>query len=211
MSIYAHGQSGVSQKTFCNPDSIKLIVVNQDIFNFPDSIKMIYALHLLPTIDNAVEEVVSYWSNYDDRDDQPEYTLRITKGKDNQHYLEGRFLTQRIDKIITSMRYTGGRYPIEVRLFSIPVSDTFTQNMRLAFVKTIECQKLNKVYNGPVTFDGVCYKFRIKNDNNELLKVSLCEPEVSNPCYNTIVLCKQMAKDLKNKSFEESKYIDKLK
>jgi len=193
MSVYSHdtyGQSGDKKV----------------IINLSDSIKMIYARHLLPPINADDEEVVSFWYNCED---QPEYTLRITKGKENQHYLEGRFLIQRFDKILSSMRISDeGRFPIDVRLFSIPISETFTQNMRIAFFKTLECQKLNKVFNGPVAFDGICYNFRINNGNNELLKVALCEPEESNPCYKTIVLCKQMANDLKNQSFDESKYLN---
>jgi hypothetical protein len=195
-NIFSYGQSGAKQV----------------IFYFPDSIKLIYAKHLLPPISGAGEEIVSYWSNYDDRDDQPEYTLRITKGKDNQHYLEGRFLTQCITKILTNMRiYTGGRYPIDVKLYSFPVSDIFTQNMRSIFVKTIDCKKFEKVFDGPWALDGVSYNFRIIDGNNEILESSLYEPEESNPCYKIIVLCKQMANDLKNNSFEESKYFDLLK
>lgn len=182
---------------------------NRVIINFEDSIKMIYSLHLLPPNNPDREEIIAFWHNYKE---QPEYTLRITKRGDNQYYLEGRFLTQRISKIIFAMStYDKGRYPIDVKLSSIPVSDTFTQNMRSAFDKTIDCQKRNKVYDRPGSYDGICYKFRINNGTNEPSVNTICDPEESSPCYNLVMLCKQMANDLRTNSFEESRYHDKIK
>ncbi len=178
-------------------------------WNLPDTIHMIYDKYLLPPMKGADLEIVSFWSNYND---QPEYTLRITIGEDNQHYLEGRFLTQSIGEITNNLVVHPEKpLSIEVKFFSIPVSDTFALNMRSTFVKTIDCKKLNKVYEGPWALDGVYYNFRINNDNHEILESSLYEPEESNPCYKLVVLCKQMANDLKNNSFEELKYNDTFK
>ena len=179
-------------------------------WNLSDSIKMIYNKYLLPPTNGTDMEVVSFWSNYDN---QPEYTIRITKGEDNQHYLEGRFLTLSIGEIAKPLieHPETKSLSINVKLFSTPVSNTLMLNLRSAFVKIKDCKKLENVYVGPWALDGVCFNFRINNGNNEILESSLYEPEESNPCYKTIVLCKQMANDLKNKTFQESKYIDQFK
>lgn len=177
-------------------------------FNIMDTIKSIYDKHLLPKTNNAGEEIVSFWSDYID---QPEYTLRITK-KDNQHYLEGRFLTKRISKLILwKTIHAGCPDSIDVYVIAIPVSDTFTQNMRSAFVRTIDCKKLEKVFNGPWALDGNNYNFRMNIGINKIEEISLYDPEENNPCYNLVVLCKQMANDLKTNSFNESRFIDKFK
>ncbi|HAH23104.1 MAG TPA: hypothetical protein DCL77_04960 [Prolixibacteraceae bacterium] len=178
-------------------------------WNLSDTIKSIYTKYLLPPLTNADEEVVSFWHNYEN---QPEYTLRITKGKDNQHYLEGRFLTKKIGESMSSLiEHPEKPLAIEVKFLSIPVSDQFQRNMRSAFIKTLDCQKLNKVYEGPWALDGIYYNFRIKTGNNEILESSLYEPEESNPCYQTIQLCKQIAAAINNQTFEESKYLERLR
>lgn len=178
-------------------------------WNLSDTIKSIYTKYLLPPVSGTHEEVVSFWHNYED---QSEYTLRIIKENDNQYYLEGRFLTKTIGESMSSLiEHPEKPLALEVKFYSLPVSDQFQHTILSAFEKTLDCQKLNKVYEGPWALDGVYYNFRINNTNNEILESSLYEPEESNPCYNTIQVCKQMAIDMKSQSFEESKYLERIR
>jgi hypothetical protein len=178
-------------------------------FNPTDTIKSIYNKYLMPPMSGTDEEVVSFWHNYEN---QPEYTLKITKKEDNQYYIEGRFLTKTIGESMSSLiEHPERPLDIEVKFYSLPVSDLFQRNMRSAFVKTIECKKLNKVFEGPWALDGIYYNFRINNGNDEILESSLYEPEESNPCYQTIQLCKQIAADINNQTFDEAKYLERFR
>lgn len=190
-------------------DSYSQIKVIQVKSNPADTIKSIYSKYLLPPLNYPDEEVVSFWTN---PNDQPEYALRIRKDKNNQYYLEGRFLTQRIGILLANLiDHPEKPLVVDVKFFSVQVSDLFQRKMQIAFVKTLNCEESNRKEYDPLAIsDGICYIFKIKGSNNDTLKGSLCEPEENDPCYKIIMFCLQLSSDLRNQSFKESKYLDKF-
>lgn len=178
--------------------------------NFPDSIKSIYNKYLLPPMNGTGEDIISFWTG---QDSQPEYALRIIMISDNKYCLEGRFLTHRIDEIVTKLIDQPEKpMSVEMTFYSRPVSRKFVNNLRFAFLKASEYQKANhKEQDHLQFFDGTCYNFKIIDEKSKVLLSTIWDFKEGDPCYNIIILCSQIAEDLKNKSFDESKYIDKLK
>ena len=174
--------------------------------NIQDTIRMIYDKYLLPPVENNNIEVATFWLN---PDDQPEYTLRIIKNKDLQYHLEGRFLTKSIGKSLNDViQQPKKRLSMNVELSTVAISEIFKQEMLSSFLKTMSCHKSqSKDSQGLSIYDGVCYQFKINDDKNEILQDAVCDLKKSDSCYESIMLYLQMAEDLKEHSFIESKYL----
>jgi len=194
ISIHSSGQ----------PNGIKVRI------NFPDSIKSIYNKYLLPPMNGAGEDIISFWTG---QDSQPEYALRIIMISEDKYCLEGRFLTDRIDEIITKLIDQPEKpLLVEMIFYSKPVTKEFVTNFKFAFLKVSEYDKANHKEQDPLLiFDGTHYNFKINDEKSKVLLGTIWDFKEGDPGYNIIRLCSQIAKDIKNKSFDESKYIDKLK
>ena len=145
----------------------------------------------------------------------PESAIRII-GNDNHYIIEGRFLKTNHWYENFSRFKNKEEAPIpEIIFYSLPVSDEFTKKMKSAFSKAMKIKdpELSKVVDGIIYIrkdaDGTRYNLRI-NESGSIISKEISNPMKDDGRYNLIMSCSQMAKEIKNQSFNEAKFRDIL-
>lgn len=162
--------------------------------------------YLFPKVDTLIDKVVVLF--FVMPINNPEYSIRIID-RENQSFIEARFLEKSLWNELFQhlIRKDVNPLLLNVNFFSVPISTQFKEKMLIAFTNVIH----NKKISNEIPVDGTSYEFWIFDQNARVRSL-----EVNSPEYGTIEdsmagLCARMSNDLRNSSFEESKYIDQLK
>jgi hypothetical protein len=135
---------------------------------------------------------------------EPESAFRIIRSHD-QYTLEGRFCKKNYWEAI--FPYFGKNVTLsapEISFYSLKIGNEFADQLISAFYEEINKGE-NKKY---LTLDGYCYVLRYKVAGRTISKT------IDNPLNTGFRLCEtssKLAKDIKNQTFEESKYLNLIK
>ncbi len=137
---------------------------------------------------------------------KPEYSLRIVE-KANQSFLELRILEKNLWNELFRLRTMGAsEITLSTQFYSIVISEFFKNKMLDAFSKAISANENRVKPSGPRTFDGICYEFHtFECEKQSIIKIdyNLERDDIENVIAFTNY---QIANDIRNSSFEESKY-----
>lgn len=136
----------------------------------------------------------------------PEYSIRITE-KANQSFLELRILEKNLWNELFRLRRIGSsELSLQTHLFSIPISNTFKNEMINVFSKAISMNESRQKPSEPRTFDGTCYEFQIKECGNySTIKIDY-ELDKSYLEFKVAETNNKIVKDIIDNTFIESKY-----
>ncbi len=158
--------------------------------------------YLLPEIKGSdTLEIISF---IEKPSSDPESAFRIIKCH-NQFTLEGRFCKKNYWEEIFPYFAKNGSIPSpEISFYTINISNEFADKLISAFHEEVN-KSGNKKY---LTLDGICYVLRYKTSGRTFSKT------IDNPMNPGFRLCEtssKLAKDIKNQTFEESKYLNLIK
>lgn len=162
--------------------------------------------HLFPQVDTLkIKEVVLFLA---EPSSNPEYSIRVID-IDNQSFIEGRLLEKSLwNELFQHLKGQNDKpLSLNVSFFSIPVSKEFKNSMMKAFTNIIH----NKKFENDMPVDGITYQFWIFDKKERIRSVEVNTPETGTIEDSLAILCSCMVNDLKSQSFDELKYIDRLK
>ena len=141
---------------------------------------------------------------------EPEYSIRIVM-HGNQPYIEGRFLEKNLWSEILQHYMTKEEKSISVNvnLSSMPISNEFKERMLDVFNNLLTKNKKDE--SNELVFDGVSYVFCMFDRNGTFHSQEAISPKSGTIEDNLANILLQMANDLTSNSFDETKYIAKLK
>lgn len=135
----------------------------------------------------------------------PEHSIRLIDSC-NQSFLEARILERNLWDELTNMSKKGDTIiSIKTHSISIPVSQKFKNKMLKIFSEVIKLNESRKRPNGPTTFDGTRCEFIIL-ENGSITSTVDYNLEKKEFDYKASVANLQIINDLKNGTFNESKY-----
>ena len=164
--------------------------------------------HLYPKIDTlGAKEIVLFYAK---PSFEPEYSIRIVM-HGNQPYIEGRFLEKNLWSEILQHYMTKDEKSISVNvnLSSMPISNEFKERMLDVFNNLLNNNKKDE--SNELVFDGVSYVFCMLDKNGNSHSLETIAPRSGTIEDNLANILLQMANDLTSNSFDETKYIAKLK
>lgn len=135
----------------------------------------------------------------------PEHSIRLIDSC-NQSLLEVRILERNLwDELTNMSKNCDTIISLKTHYFSIPVSQKFRNKMLKVFSVAIKLNESRKRPNGPITFDGTLCEFTIfeKEEITSTVDYDLEKKEFD---YKISVVNLQIINDLKNGTFNESKY-----
>ncbi len=161
--------------------------------------------HLFPQIDTLIEkEVVLFFAK---PSFNPEYSIRIVE-RGNQSFIEGRFLEKNLwTELFEHLeKHDDKPFSLNVSFYSKLISDNFKDRMLSTITNVIHDKKIND----KMPVDGISYDFWIFDKRERVQSVEVNSPESGTIEDKIANLCTQMINDLKDQSFEETKYIGNL-
>lgn len=178
------------------------------------------AKHLLPAIKGPdTTEIISFTER---PSFAAESAFRIIKNHD-QYTLEGRFCKKNYwYEIIPYFKKNETIPPPEISLYTIEISKEFANRLISAFHEEVNknekpepekeiYETINgvvcKVVKTTIKADGVLYVFSDKSSGATSSK-TFHSPFKDEPGYSLCMTASKLVKDLRNQTFEESKYID---
>jgi hypothetical protein len=161
--------------------------------------------YLLPEIKGPdTEEIISF---IEEPSFEPESAFRIIRSHD-QFALEGRFCKKNYWEQI--FPYFGKNVAVpspEISLHSLSISNEFADRLIAAFRAAVNNRE-NRYYEP--SSDRVSYVLRYKSQGEIFSKI-LEEPRKGDPGYNLCMTSSEMAKDIKNQTIDEAKYLNLIK
>ena len=134
---------------------------------------------------------------------EPESAFRIISSH-NKYSLEGRFCKKNYWEEIFPYFGKNEKIPTpEVAFYTINISNELANKLISAFREAVN-KKENQFY---LTTDGVSYTLRDKSSGGISSK-TIDNPRKGDPGYDLCVTSSELAKDIKNQTFEESKYVN---
>ena len=144
----------------------------------------------------------------------PESSIRIID-INNKSFIETRFFSSNLWEAMIS--YNPEKLmSLSTNYFTSPISNSFTNRMLENFTKVIEnnksddeSEKLKKIPGQSVRirlYDGTIYEFEVNNDMSVKHTIIKREPIIGDLYYKVTTTNDQILNDLKNGTFNESKY-----
>lgn len=164
--------------------------------------------HLFPKIDTlGAKEIVLFYAK---PSFEPEYSVRIVMNG-NQSYIEGRLLKKNLWNEIQKyyMAKDEKSISVNVDLSSMPISNEFKERMIDVFDNLLTNNKEDE--SNELVFDGVSYVFCMFDKNGNSHSLETIAPRSGTIEDNLANILLQVANDLTSNSFDETKYIAKLK
>ena len=173
--------------------------------------------YLSPPIDTSTtKEVAFYWgATYP----KPEHSIRIIKSF-NQFAIEARIFEKNLLRSRTDydLLILAGKevspFSIETFTYITPITDSLKDRILRTFYNVIsynddsikpKAKKVNGTVSGVMLYDGPTYKFAINDTVHSQMKIRY-QIDSSDFRYQVINTIYQIINDIKNKSFDESKY-----
>jgi len=144
----------------------------------------------------------------------PESSIRVID-INNKSFIEARFFNSNLWEAMISQS-PDKLSSISTNYFSASISNSFRNKILVNFTKVIEnnksedeLEKLKKIPGQSVTirlYDGPTYEFKVNNDRSIKHIIIKREPIIGDLYYKVTAISDQMFNDLKNGTFNESKY-----